>query len=377
LAVLALIPLGDQVGLPGAPAATLISEHVKISAANLKGIGAFRQKLAVDPYAQIPDDRLLQALKGKDVVLIFVESYGRGALEEPRYAGVIQPRLDAIEAGVAKSGFQARSAWMGSPTHGGQSWLAHETLLSGLWVDGGARYDQLTRSRHATLVKDFGRAGWRTVAVMPALTERWPEGEFLGYDKVYGARDLGYRGPPFNWVTMPDQFTYLAMKRAEFDKPDRPPLFAEATLLSSHAPFTPVPKLVDWNAIGDGSRVFAPMVQGAISPDALWRNMDLVAKYYAATIDYTLASLGAYVRDFGDDRLVVIALGDHQPGGALTATGGPHETPIHVFSKDPKVLAAFDAWGWKPGMRPDPKSRPMPMDEFRGRLIESFTPAGR
>jgi hypothetical protein len=376
LAVLALIPLGDQVGLPGAPAASLISEHIKISAANLKGIGAFRQKLAADPYAQVPNDRLLQALKGKDVVLIFVESYGRGALEEPRYAGVIQPRLSAIESGIAKSGFQARSAWMGSPTHGGQSWLAHESLLSGLWIDGSSRYDLLTRSTRSTLIRDFGRAGWRTVAIMPAISEAWPEGKFLGYQKVYGAHDLGYRGPPFNWVTMPDQFTLLAMKRAEFDKPNRPPVMAEMTLLTSHAPFTPIPKVVDWDAIGDGSKVYPPMVADAESPASLWRDMDRVAKAYVATIDYSLESIGNYVRDFGDDRLVVIALGDHQPGGALTAAGGPHETPVHLFAKDPKVLAAVDGWGWRAGMRPDPKSKAMPMDEFRGRLIEAFTPAG-
>ena len=48
---------------------------------------------------------------------------------------------------------------------------------------------------------------------MPAITLPWPEADWFGYDRVLAARDLGYRGQPFNWVTMPDQFTLAAFER--------------------------------------------------------------------------------------------------------------------------------------------------------------------
>ena len=48
---------------------------------------------------------------------------------------------------------------------------------------------------------------------MPAITLAWPEAGCFGYDRVLAADDLGYRGRPFSWVTMPDQFTLAALER--------------------------------------------------------------------------------------------------------------------------------------------------------------------
>src|SRR5690606_1805535 len=104
----------------------------------------------------------------------------------------------------------ARSAWLTSPTFGGQSWLAHSTFTTGLWVDNQRRYESLFVSRRETLMHDFRRAGWRTVGVMPQITHVWPEGAFFGFDKIYTAPDLGYAGRHFNYVTMPDQYTLAA-----------------------------------------------------------------------------------------------------------------------------------------------------------------------
>ena len=84
---------------------------------------------------------------------------------------------------------------------GGGSWLAHATLLSGLWIDNQQRYRTLVSSDRLTLTSAFQRAGWRTVGVEPAITGAWPEGEFYGYDRVYDSRNLGYRGPRFSYAT--------------------------------------------------------------------------------------------------------------------------------------------------------------------------------
>ena len=47
---------------------------------------AFQGAIAQDRFRTVPADRLLARLDGADVLLMFVESYGRSALEQPRYA---------------------------------------------------------------------------------------------------------------------------------------------------------------------------------------------------------------------------------------------------------------------------------------------------
>ena len=54
--------------------------YVKTGIANE---AAFADEVKADPYADVPADQLLTALRGKDVIFTFVESYGRNAVEAP------------------------------------------------------------------------------------------------------------------------------------------------------------------------------------------------------------------------------------------------------------------------------------------------------
>ncbi len=195
-------------------------------------------------------NELLGALRGKDVVLAFVESYGRFALEDPRVAPGVGAVLDDGEQDLATAGFGARSAFLTSPTVGGSSWLAHATLLSGTWVDKQSRYTDLLASEHSTLVADFNRAGWRTVLAMPATKKDWPEGAFYGYDKIYANRDFGYAGPQFSWSLIPDQYVLSVVHDRELARGDRAPVLTEIDLTSSHQPWAPLPQLVGWDTVG-------------------------------------------------------------------------------------------------------------------------------
>ena len=207
-------------------------------------------------YADVPG--LFSRLDGRDVVLAFIESYGAVALEDPRYAPVVGPRLDDLEARVEAAELHVVSGWLVAPSQGGQSWFGHGSMLSGLWLDTQVRYDVMLASGRETLVDDFRRAGYRTAALMPAITMAWPEGARFGYDEVWARGDIDYAGPPLNWVTMPDQFTWSFLENTIRVKDPSRPLFAEVGLISSHAPWTPIlPVLDEWDAIGDGS-VFAP-----------------------------------------------------------------------------------------------------------------------
>ena len=169
-----------------------------------------------DPWARVADDRLLAALRGKDVLVVFVESYGRTALEDQAGSAALRAQLDAGSTRLSAAGWSARSAWLTSPTFAGISWLAHSTLQSGTWVDTQRRYDALLATDRVTLSSAFADAGWRTVAVVPSNEKPWPEGQaFYGYDHVYDESNMGYAGRRFGYATMPDQYTLSALQRLE------------------------------------------------------------------------------------------------------------------------------------------------------------------
>ena len=154
-------------------------------------------------------------------MLAFVESYGRVAVDGPESAG-IRTLLDDGTARLQRLGWTASSGWLTSPTFGGSSWLAHSTLQSGLTVGDQVRYDRLLSSPRTTLSSAFGRAGWRTVAVLPSTHDTWPEGQaFYRFDRVYDGSTLGYAGPRFGFSAMPDQFTLSAFDRLELATPHR------------------------------------------------------------------------------------------------------------------------------------------------------------
>ena len=360
---------------PGVPVAVVSSadylqhRHLPADVDNQDNLAA---TAGVDAFAGTADHQLLTALRGKDVVLAFVESYGRSAIEDPEFASQVGSVLETGNRRLRAAGFDSRSAYLTSPTAGGGSWLAHGTLLSGLWTDTQQRYDALPSSQRLTLTKAFQRAGWRTVGVMPGNDAGWPESASLGYDQVYDAQDMGYRGPRFSWASMPDQYTLQKFQDTERAARDRRPVMAEVTLVSSHAPWEPVPRLVNWKDIGDGS-VFNGTATADDPPQAiLTRKYGRVRADYRSAIEYSLSSLISYVETYGDDNLVLIFLGDHQPSPIVTGYGVSRDVPISIVARDRSVLDRISDWGWQQGLRPNNQAPVWRMDAFRDRFLTAF-----
>jgi hypothetical protein len=254
---------------------------------------------------------------------------------------------------------------------GGASWFAHATLLSGLWVNNQQRYNTLVDSDRLTLNRAFQNAGWRTVAVMPGIFEDWPEGEFFGYDQVYGQAELGYRGPRMNWGRIPDQYALSVFQRLERARADRAPVMAEIALLSSHVPWAQVPTLVDWNQVGDGSVYEAFADDEELSESAL-RNPERMRSAYPQTVAYSLNTMISYVETYGDDDLVFMFLGDHQPARMITGEDATADVPMAIVTHDQAVLDRISGWGWQDGLRPGPQAPVARMDTFRDRFLDAF-----
>ncbi|HEX8343196.1 MAG TPA: sulfatase, partial [Actinoplanes sp.] len=367
--------LGTQV-VPGVTfaakhASALTYARLRQANASLQDQRAFVAEAADDAFAGTPGAQLLTGLRGKNVAVVFVESYGRTAVEGPEYAAEIGAVLEAGNRRLSAAGYASRSGFLTSPTAGGGSWLAQATFLSGLWINNQDRFRNLVSSDRLTLGAAFRRASWPTAAVRPGVTRAWPEGEFYGYDRVYDSRNLGYRGPEFGWSDMPDQYTLSAFERADRPIRDRTPTMTEIALTSSHLPWAPLPTMIDWDDVGDGS-VYGPIAAAGKKRKAVWRDPALVRAEYRRSIVYSLNTLISYVETFRDDDLVLVFLGDHQSTPMVTGKGAGSDVPITVVARDRAVLDRIAGWGWQDGLKPGPDAPVWPMNEFRDRFLTAF-----
>lgn len=333
---------------------------------------AFDREVATDSFRGTPSDQLLAGLRGKNVLLTFVESYGVVALQNPDIAPGVDAVLDAGTQQLRSAGFAARSAFLTSPTFGGGSWLAHSTLQSGVWIDSQRRYNGLLNTDRLNLSSAFASAGWRTVGDVPSNTIDWPEGQkFYDFDKIYDSRNVGYQGTNFSYAQVPDQYTMKAFQQAEMAQPGHPPVMAEIDLVSSHWPWAPLPQMVDWNAIGNGT-IYDQQAADGNTTQEVWSDPVKLRNAYGQSIQYSLNTLISYMQNYGDDNLVMVFLGDHQPDAAVSGVNASHEVPITIVAKDPAVLDRIAGWGWQDGLRPNSDAPVWPMSAFRDRFFAAF-----
>jgi phosphatidylglycerophosphate synthase len=354
-------------------AADSVFDEVKSVRAGLLDPQQFAKEASVDNFRYTSGDDLLTGLRGKDVVLNFVESYGKVAITDPVIAPGVDKVLDEGHDKLKAAGFDARSGFLTSSTFGGGSWLAHASMQSGLWIDNQQRYDALTAGDRMSLTKAFKRGGWKTVGASPQINQDWPEGEYFGYDTMYTADNVGYEGPQFTYSKMPDQYTLEHFQQAERSKPGHAPVMAELDLTSSHSPWAPLPTLIDdWNKVGKGDVYGAQKEHGTRAKD-FWPDPTKVKQAYGDSIEYCINTLVSYVQNYGDDNLVLIFLGDHQPAPIVSGEDASHDVPITIVAKDPKVLNAVSQWGWQDGLHPNAKAPVWKMSQFRDKFLTTFS----
>jgi hypothetical protein len=366
--------LGTQL-VPGQPfasrtVAVLAYDNVVRIGQDVGDARDFNQIVAHDPFTNTPPGQLLAGLRGRNVLLVFVENYGRASVEGQSYSPAIDALLDAGTRELATAGFGAASAFVTSPTVGGGSWLGHTTVQSGLWIDNEYRYRQVLTLNRLTLSSAFRQAGWRTVGDDPANVTNLPRATVYAYDTFYDDLNVGYRGPKFSYATMPDQYVLSAFQRDELSRPGGRPVMAEIDLVSSHDPWTPLPRPVAWNEVGDGS-VFDPMPAQGPQPAAILSSPTRLRDAYARSIQYTLGTLVSYLRTYGNRNTVLVFLGDEQPNPLITNDSQNHDVPITIVA-DPSVLGRISSWHWQPGLRPHPDAPVWPMSAVRDRFLTAF-----
>ncbi|PWG09383.1 CDP-alcohol phosphatidyltransferase [Streptomyces sp. V2] len=352
-------------------AAGLNSQRRQVEA-TLKDEAAFKKIAKSDKFGNTPPAQLVPDLRGKDMLFTFIESYGRSAIEDPIMAPGVDKMLTENTAALAKIGFHAKSGWLTSSTYGGGSWFGHSTTMSGLWIDNQQRYRTVMASDHLSLTKAFQKTGaWDTVGIMPGVQKSWPEQKYYGLDKVYNAFQMGYQGPKFSWSTMPDQYALESYQRLEHGKKRDKPLMAEIILTSSHMPWAPIPQLVNWEDVGDGSVFDAIQKAGKKSSD-VYSDDTKAREEYGKSVQYSVTALTQWMERYADDDTVLVFLGDHQPNAKVSGTKASRDVPISIVAKDPKVLQKVADWNWTDGLKPAHDAPVWKMDQFRDRFLTAY-----
>jgi hypothetical protein len=354
--------------------ATLVQNRAEQIRAGVADEQEFAKLAAVDKFDDTPKDKLLTGLRGKNVIFAFIESYGRNAVEDPEMAPSVDAMLKQQTDRLSEAGFSSQSGWLKSPTTGAGSWLAHSTLMSGLWIDNEQRYRTATASDRLTLTGAFRRSNaWRTVGLVPGVRRSWPEGQFYHFDKTYDSHDLGYKGPMFSWSTMPDQYSLKAFEELEHGKKQSKPLMTTAILTTSHNPWSPLPTTVGWDEIGDGSLYHAQKKAGK-DPKDVWKDAHQVRNEYRRSIEYSVRSLTDYVAKYGDKDTVLVFLGDHQPVPTVVGNHASRDVPIAMVAHDKKVMDRISDWRWEDGLKPGKNAPVWRMNKFRDRFMTTYGP---
>jgi hypothetical protein len=112
-----------------------------------------------------------------------------------------------------------------------------------------------------------------------------------------------------------------------------------------------------------------------MSTASLWSDSEAVRAAYGRSIEYSLQTLVSFVERYGDDDLVLVVLGDHQPSTVVTGLHPDlsHDVPVSIIAHDPSVLDRIGDWGWEDGLRPSPQAPVSPMSSFRDRFLDAFS----
>ncbi len=334
------------------------------------GITGKNLMLIESALAARPRTTRLDGLKSRNVLLIFVESYGAITLTDPAFRAELAPSRRSWAENLPRAGYHVVSDVINSPITGGGSWMAHAAMNFGVHVDTQPLFDVLLTTSARAIGQDFRASGFRTVAVQPRMQQPWLQADFFGFDTVIDDTSLTYRGPRFSWETSPDQFVLEQIHARELAVGDGRPRFVMVVLSSTHAPFDRVPPLVeDGSRIGDGALYADLPVQ--VFPPPGGRVFDNRAGYIAA-MRYSLDALEKFLTQRLTDDTLVIVLGDHQPPLNVAAATRNKAVPIHVLSRDPQLIAPFRAQGFVDGIEPARISTERGMESFLGQFIAAF-----
>ena len=199
------------------------------------------------------------------------------------------------------------------------SWLAHSTLQSGVWVNSATALRPAHRERpvhtqpgvQASRMADRRRrAGEQPGLAAGDVVLRLRQGLRPAQPSAISAR--GSRTRP-----CPTSTTCSALQRLELAKPDRPPAVRRGRHGVEPLAVDPIPPLIDWDDVGNGSifKRFRWPVDHRPRSGATRTGSRRRTPTRSST---RCTPWSRSCEHYGDDNLVLVVLGDHQPSTIVT-----------------------------------------------------------
>jgi hypothetical protein len=286
-----------------------------------------------------------------DLYFLFIESYGSVLYKRADFRRAYTALLTELDDQLHTAGWQTTSALSDSPTWGGGSWMAYTSLLFGLRIDNHPHYLSLLNKYQLEEYPDLGRylrSQGYYYAWVSSIAKELDDGmwnkyiRFLGVDTWLRHGDLDYHGPQYGWgPAPPDQYVLNYAQDLLQRRTEQPLLFFTITQ-NSHYPWTPQPDLVtEWQTLNQ-------TLPAGTAPAAATKPGDKRQNYQQA-IEYQLRMLVDFILRTGDENSLFILIGDHQPPQVSRRADG-WATPLHIISRDGALLAAFEDYGFAPGL---------------------------
>ncbi|NBD37046.1 MAG: hypothetical protein GVY10_00560 [Verrucomicrobia bacterium] len=317
----------------------------------------------------LPTD--LGRLDGADVLIFFVESYGRIAWDAPAYRKRLLPKAEALGNAFKEAGYHVGSRFVRSPVMGGGSWLAHASFLTGVNTQHQILWERLLQSPIRPLPGFFRDKGYETVSVMPAMKiEEWPEGTYFEFTRDLWFHDFGYDHHGFHWSPMADQFALVRFDELVLQSTEKP-VFAEFVLTSSHAPFAVVPAFHEGEWSREGvMRTLRSRPMRLFEND--YHHLEEGPEGYATALLYSLRSITDFItRHYKRDGLIII-IGDHQPMAFMPGTD-TRDVPLHFMTRDAEIMERLRQNGFSAAWSPDPGRPSLPMEDVMELFLRSVS----
>ena len=286
-----------------------------------------------------------------NIHFLVVESYGRIVYDNPSLFKGYQVYQKSFEERLSAKGWHMASQLSTSPISGGSSWISFTTLLFGLGIRDQGSY--LTMLHHPDMqsypnimrqLKEKDYKSYRLVAIagFKGMKIPWDDYKrFYAIDEWINFEDLKYQGQLYGFGPCPPDQYSINFAQEYIRQQGQTPYFLFYITQNSHSPFGSPDKVVDnWQ---DLNQPFgAPQFSSSIFVQPKLTD-------YSKAIRYQLDNLTDFISKSGNDNDLFLIIGDHQPPIFPDPTAG-WETPIHIISKNPNFIKAFDQYGFEQGL---------------------------
>ena len=345
----------------------------RLALANWRAIAATAPDTRYDSFASAPLTRR------PNVYLLMIEAYGE-SLATCKSNAAYQELLARMSKRLEASGFHARSGYSSAPIYGARSWMTMASVQTGIHIDTQPAYRVLEEhaDRLPTMTTFFKAHGYHTMMLQPLDAPRFGvmTEDVYRRDRAVIRSDLPYRGPHSGLAGVPDQYS-LGYFDEHFLTGAPQPRFVFYMAVSTHYMWwSPGPFVRDYRRL-----------DGPLTPDDIvpWPALegraaitDQLLSHYLDTIEYEWRALADFLDARKNEDALILIVGDHQP--LLQCPGVPMSmnTPIHVLSRDPRLVELFADQGLSPGLYTEPgKIAPLKHEGLYSLIVSKLTSLDR